>query len=1031
MVSRERAGPGFRSRRPGALLCLVGLLVLGLASWVRAGAEARPEPERAPQILVLLGDANGAPFSELFSRAFFSEFIGAGGTLRSVRVEYLDLLHVVDRPARERLVALLRMKYANQRFALVVALNPAATGFALGEGAFLAGNAPLIALYPGFPLPERPEGRLGLIGSSFDYGGTLRLALGLRPGAREVLLVTGSSAQDRMYEAQAWEALAPWAGKLAITSTRGLAFPEILARVAEAREGTLVLYSTIFEDGAGSGFVPKEAAAKVVAQTRQPVFGTFEPLLGTGVVGGSMLSVTESAHQIARIALGALRGEAPLPGKEPVVRFPNRPIPLFDWPAFEGHGLDPDRLPRGAVLLRRPPSPWAQYKVQILSIAAIMAVLAGSTLGLAVQNRRRRAAERVAVEQRRWVQVLIDTAPEAIAVYDADLGRYVDVNPAAEALFGCGRGELLQLGPADFFSEPIPGCQDVSESIRKLTDRALAGEVFSYPRDVRSRDGRLIPCQVHLTSLPTQDRRLLRVSYVSLSDLRRAEEELRSSQASLRALFENTADSIWSVDLAYRFRTFNQALVERLRRRFGVEIAPGMGPADFQPADQAAVWIGFYERVLREGAFRQEFMEPNGGGRLELSFNPIRQDGAIVGISVFSKDITEQKRLREQLNQAQKMEAVGQLAGGIAHDFNNALAGIMSAAEVLRGLDVSPAQRLAFADMILVGAERAGALTKKLLAFSRKAETAHVPVDVAAVVNDTAAILGRTLDKRIRVHVDNRAESARVLGDDALLQNAFLNMGINAGHAMPEGGVLTFRLEAVTLDEISCANAPFDLVPGPHLQVSVEDTGCGMPPEVQARIFEPFFTTRRQGEGTGLGLSAVYGTVLDHHGAIQVYSEPGKGTVFHLYLPLATGAGALQVPEPPLERGWGTILLVDDEAFVRLTGKALLERLGYTVLTAEDGTTGLAAFEGRRDEIRLVILDMIMPVMGGRDILRRIRALDPGLPVLICSGFSREGELAQIREEGAFAFLQKPFRQAELAAAVAAALRGGTRTPEA
>lgn len=1025
MASRGSVLPACMDCSHGILPRLLGILMLGLASFFCAGAEARRDAGPEAQVLVLISEAHGTPLSDLFTQSFYAEFSARGGSLHSLRIEYLDLGHATDRRTREALVELLRRKYAGTRFDFVVVLNPAATQFVLQDGAFLAGKAPIVSLNPGQELPDRSEGRMGLIGSDFDFGGSLRLALDLKPGARRVLQVAGSGPMDRTYDDQARTSFAPWEGKLVFESTAGLPFAEILKRVSEAGDDTIVLYTTIFQDGAGRPFIPKEAAVKVVAASRQPVFGAYEPLMGTGVVGGSILNLSQNAREIAHMALAALRGESPLPGDGKVVLFPNPPVPMFDWPQLGRFGLDPGRLPPGTVFLRRPPSPWVQYRPQILSVLAILAVLALSTAGLAVQNRRRKAAEEVAVEKQKWVQVLIDEAPDAIAVYDADLARFVDANPAAGKLFGCAREDLLREGPAPF----LPGPSEGPERLAEILERALAGEGCSFQRNVLSRDGRRVPCQIHLTRLPAQDRRLVRMSYVNLSELRRAEDELRSSQAGLSALFENTADSIWSVDLQFRLLTFNQALAERIRRENGVEIAPGMLPTDLQPPEQAAPWIAFYERVLTEGAFRQEFTPVPGGDRLELSFNPIRRDGAVVGISVFSKDVTEQRRLREQLNQSQKMEAVGQLAGGVAHDFNNALTGIMSAAELLRSDEVTPAQRLTFTDMILVAAERAGGLTRKLLAFSRKAEKSNAPVEVDAIVNDTVAILGRTLDKRIRIAVENKAAGTTVVGDDALLQNAFLNMGINAGHAMPEGGVLTFRLEDIHLDEAYCACSPFTLEPGPFLMVSVEDTGCGMPPDVLRRIFEPFFTTRRQGEGTGLGLSAVYGTVQDHRGAIQVYSEQGRGTVFHVYLPLATAEKALPAAEVPLEHGEGTILLVDDEELIRLTGKAILERLGYTVLTAEDGEAGLARFEARKADIRLVILDMIMPVMGGREILRIIRGTGAQVPVIICSGFSREGELDEMRREGAFTFLPKPFRQASLAAAVAEAIRSGDLPP--
>jgi two-component system, cell cycle sensor histidine kinase and response regulator CckA len=903
----RRSGSKGEVRDPLRILLPIVVMILCLFPAVGAAAREPSGSTGLGHVLILQSNAPGVPFTEFFNSAFISEFTDRGGSVQSLHIEFLDPVQGPDPETRRTFIELLRRKYAGVTFNFIVTVNPQAMDFLFGEGAFLAGNAPILCLYPGRDVPRRRAGRVGLIGSTLDFGGTLRLAQALEPGPRKVLLVAGSGPSDRMYEAQARQAFEPWTGTFAFESTAGLALPEILARVARVGDDTLVLFGTIFADGTGAGFVPKEAAAKVARACGQPVFGSYEPLLGTGVVGGSMLSITGNGHQIARMAMEALQGKDPLPGKEPVVTLPDRPLPMFSWPDLVRHGIDPDRLPKDALILQRPPNPWNHYRGAILSTLAVLAVLTASTLGLAIQNRRRREAERVARE--------------------------------------------------------------------------------------------------------------------NLVGLKRAEADLYRSQANLRALIDNTADLIWSVDPAYRFITYNHALAELIRKVHGKTVAKGMSISEVLPPEMVGPWIHVYEQVLAEGSHCQETIPVPDGRRLEFSFHPIRQDGAVVGISVFGKDITEQTRLREQVHQAQKMEAVGQLAGGVAHDFNNALTGIISAAELLRQRDLPLEQRSAFVEMILVAAQRAGGLTGKLLAFSRKAEKSSTAVEVVSIVDDAATILRRTLDKRITILVENRASTTRVIGDDALLQNAFLNMGINAGHAMPQGGTLTFSLEECELDEAYCGHSPFVLEPGPFLRISIQDTGCGMDPGILDRIFEPFFTTRGQGEGTGLGLAAVYGTVQDHHGAIQVYSEPGRGTVFHVYLPLAGGEAAAPVVEAPVESGHGTILLIDDEELIRISGKAILERLGYTVLTGEDGLAGLALLEARRGEIQLVILDMIMPVLGGRDTLRRIRQVDREVPVLICSGFSRDGELAGMKDEGILGFLHKPFRRAELAAAVARAFR--------
>lgn len=382
----------------------------------------------------------------------------------------------------------------------------------------------------------------------------------------------------------------------------------------------------------------------------------------------------------------------------------------------------------------------------------------------------------------------------------------------------------------------------------------------------------------------------------------------------------------------------------------------------------------------------------------------------------------DRKQLEAQLHHSEKMEALGQLAGGVAHDFNNMLAGITGAAELLKESDLTEDDQ-EFLDIIISASGRAANLTHKLLSFSRKEEKFSSDIDVNAITHDVKAILERTIDKSIDITIEMGTERATIVGDDTMVQNALLNMGINASHAMPNGGTLTYTLIVESLSPEYCKASPFELKPGEYLEVAIKDTGTGMSQEIQSKIFDPFFTTKEKGKGTGLGLSSVYGMIQDHHGAITVYSEEGAGTEFHLYFPLAgtTNAQALKKNQESIS-GEGTILLVEDEEFLRKTAKVQLEKLGYTVLTANDGREGVETFSEHRNEIECIILDMIMPRLNGREALKEIRSIDSEIPVLISSGFSKEKHLVELEELGISGFLHKPFRSWELSRTVAQVL---------
>lgn len=389
------------------------------------------------------------------------------------------------------------------------------------------------------------------------------------------------------------------------------------------------------------------------------------------------------------------------------------------------------------------------------------------------------------------------------------------------------------------------------------------------------------------------------------------------------------------------------------------------------------------------------------------------------------QDITERKKAQEELNHVRKMEAVGQLAGGIAHDFNNMLGGIMGAAELLRnpkrGLDEKGRK---LTDLILRASSQAANLTTKLMAFGRKGRVTSQVADINRIVSDSVAILQKTIDRKIVISMFPAGTAAPVLADVTGLQNAFINLGINAAHAMPDGGALSFDQRIVDLGPADCDGSPFKIRPGRYVEIEVGDSGCGIEPENLEHIFEPFFTTRKQGQGSGLGLAAVYGTVREHQGAIQVFSRVGEGTVFLIHLPLCDGHvgedATANTQEAVPYIGRGRILLVDDEDIILNVGRDLLEELGYEVVTAADGFAAVNIFrgnqgnQGNQEKIDLVITDMLMPKMNGRELFYQLRQIDPDCPVILASGYTDNAGLDEMKRDGLRGFLPKPFNSEDL-----------------
>ncbi len=415
----------------------------------------------------------------------------------------------------------------------------------------------------------------------------------------------------------------------------------------------------------------------------------------------------------------------------------------------------------------------------------------------------------------------------------------------------------------------------------------------------------------------------------------------------------------------------------------------------------------------------------------------IRVDGAVLDVesraSLFIyrgqpavqsvlRDVTERKRLEQQLFQAQKMEAVGTLAGGIAHDFNNLLTGIIGSAQL--ALMEDEGRWREYIHRIPEQCDRAARLISQLLAFSRRAVTEPQPLPLLFFVRETIKLLERTVPEHIAIRLAASGEVAIVNVDPTQMQQVIVNLCINASQAMPHGGELTLGLEGVTLDEAYC-RAHADLHAGKYICLWVRDTGVGMTPEVQERIFEPFYTTKGVGEGTGLGLAMVYGIIKAHAGHIAVRSEVGQGSEFRVYLPameaVETTLRVVSAEEPPVG-GTETLLMVEDEDTVLAIGRAMLETLGYTVLTATDGEEALNLYRAHREEIALVVTDMVMPKMGGQELYEALIETHPAVKVLLMTGYSVKEDVADLRERGLKGVLNKPFNFDALSRAVRQAI---------
>ncbi len=389
----------------------------------------------------------------------------------------------------------------------------------------------------------------------------------------------------------------------------------------------------------------------------------------------------------------------------------------------------------------------------------------------------------------------------------------------------------------------------------------------------------------------------------------------------------------------------------------------------------------------------------------------ISEEGSFLGGVSIYEDITEKKKLEAQLQQAQKMEAVGTLAGGIAHDFNNILQAISGYTQILlmgKEADNPDYEKL---EAIEKSAQRASDLTKRLLIFSRKTESKLRPIDLNKEIEQVSKMLERTIPKMINIELHLSKDIKIINADPAQIEQIMMNLGVNARDAMPDGGRLIFETENVIFNEDYC-KIHLGSKPGQYVKLSVSDTGQGMDKEILRHIFDPFYTTKVTGKGTGLGLAMVYGIVKSHNGYIMCYSEPNEGTIFKIYFPIIekeAERAVLKKENVPIKGGNETILLIDDEEPIRAICRDILARFGYTVFMASDGETALEIYSEKKKEINLVILDIIMPGMGGRKCLEELLKINPELRIIIASGYSINGPAKEALKAGAKGFISKPY----------------------
>jgi PAS domain S-box-containing protein len=601
--------------------------------------------------------------------------------------------------------------------------------------------------------------------------------------------------------------------------------------------------------------------------------------------------------------------------------------------------------------------------------------------------------------------------------------------------------EIADLKPEDVIGKPFEETYwwshspETQQELRNCLKRAAHGETVRRDFEMRVANGRLVTIDFITNPLRNADNEIIELvaSAVDITARKQAEDELRETSERFHQLADNITDVFWM-----RSPDFNKVIY----------VSPAFEKVWGRPVEelysQPEKWVEFIfaEDRARVGAAFDHFQKSTGSLDIEYrivwpsgeirwirarGFQIRDENGEIIRYAGVITDITDRRKLEEQMRQAQKMEAIGKLAGGVAHDFNNILAVIQMQAGLLADSPEVPPKQQEWASEIIKASERAANLTCQLLLFSRRQVFQPREHDLNEIVTNIIKMLQRVLGEDIQMQFKWAMDRLFIRADAGMVDQILMNLAVNARDAMPSGGQLSIKTGAVILDAAAAAKIP-QARAGSYACLTVSDTGCGISPENMPHIFEPFFTTKEVGKGTGLGLATVFGIVQEHRGAIDLESEVGRGTTFRIYFPrvekpaLADSGNAASRPAP-MRSGTETILLVEDDRALRASVEGTLTHLGYRIFAASNGMEALEIWKRHRDDIRLVLTDLVMPGgTNGRDLAGKMLAEKPDLKVLYTSGYATDVANANFELQDGVNFLQKPYVPQKLSATLRRAL---------
>ena len=651
-------------------------------------------------------------------------------------------------------------------------------------------------------------------------------------------------------------------------------------------------------------------------------------------------------------------------------------------------------------------------------------------VSMALDVSEQKQAEEELQASQRLLQTVFDTIPHWVMVKDSE-NRYLKVNKPFAHSYGKEPADFVNRTPEELGIGTRKEWEQVLE-VDRLVVRTGQSSVLPEFKLTLPDGKKIIRYAIRLPLLDDAGNVVgIVVESEDITERKQAEEALRESEEKFRAMADNSP-SMSLKDLEGHFILVNRQF--EVMHGISSKQAIGKKTEDFFPAALSKMVVEQEKEVLRTGhtiVWELDMPLPNGSKVtcINTKFPIWDHNSKITGVGTITTDISDRKTLEEQLRQSQKMEALGTLAGGIAHDFNNILYPIMGFSDLLLGKFEAGSEEYLYLTYIAESAHRAKDLVSQILIFSRRSQTPKSVCDLVPVAQEVVKLMRSTLPITIAIEEKVSEAAAAVFCDSSQMHQVLVNLCVNAGQAISGIGKIKIGLETVEFEGFECFDGA--KLFGRHVRLAVTDSGIGMDKETLSQIFDPFFTTKAVGEGTGLGLSTVFGIVQNHGGGIAVSSEPGKGTTFEVFLPLAEGKieKLPDTPDPVRNEGGENILFVDDEEAITKLGRIALERMGYNVTPVSDGKQALEIFAANPERFDLVVTDQTMPNMTGETLVHELLKLKPGIPIILCTGHSERISPESSKAIGISSYLYKPIRPKELGRVVREVLDQATEVP--